>query len=151
MERRETWARGVRPMACLLGLAMVAPAQAGAAIHVVETESIVLRVRPLTARMVGDVQDVTLELDPTTGGETELVLRWPQPQTQTPSRLRLRASLRMGFGRLVRLESELVEGDGRTTRATRDLPLPDGTAPSIIPFEVARAESGPLTLPSREK
>ena len=142
MERCEAW-----PLACLLGLALVAPAQSGPAIHLIETERVVLRVRPLTASMVGDAREVTLELDDTTVGEAELGLRWPDPQT--PSRLRLRASLRtapLGFDRLVHLESELVEAGGRTTRATRDLALRDNTAPTTILFEVARTASGPLTL-----
>ena len=124
MGRGETWARRVWPLACLLGLALAAPAQAGPAIHVVEQESIVLRIQPLTARMVGDAQDVTLEVDDTTVGEIELALQWPDPQT--PSRLRLRAARRMaplGLGRFVRLESELVEADGRTTHATREFAL----------------------------
>ena len=69
MERHETWARRVRPLACLLGLAWVGSVPAGPTIHVVEKESIVLRIQPLTARVVGARQDVTLELDDTTVGE----------------------------------------------------------------------------------
>ena len=146
MERRETWARRVRPLACLLGLVLAAPLQAGPAIHVVKKESIVLRIQPITARIVGDAQDVTLEVDETTAAEIELALRWPDPQT--PSRLRLRAARKiapLGLGRFVRLESELVEGNGRTTRATREFALDRETETTIL-FEVARVESGPLTL-----
>ncbi len=147
MEHRRACARRVRPLACLVGLALAAPAPAGPAIHVVEKESVVLRVQPLTARFVGDVQEVTLEVDDTTVGEIELALRWPDPQT--PSRLRLRATRRMaplGLGWFVRLESELVEPNGRTRRATRDLAFEDETASITTLFEVARVASGPLIL-----
>ncbi len=133
--------------ACLLGLTLAAPVQAGPAIHLVEKESIVLRIQPLTARMVGDAQDVTLEVDDTTVAEIELALRWPDPQT--PSRLRLRATRKiapLGLGRFVHLESELVEANGRTTRITRELTFEGETASTTILFEVARVEGGPLTL-----
>ena len=89
--RLESWGRRLWPLACLLGWAVVAPAGAAPAIHVVEEESIVLQVRPLTAPIVGGARDATLEIDDASVGEAQLTLRWPDPQSS--SRLRLRASL----------------------------------------------------------
>ncbi len=147
MDRFVPWVRRLGPLACLLGLAWAGPAPAGPVIHVVEKESIVLRIQPLTARVVGARQDVILEVDDTTVAEIELALEWPDPQV--PSRLWLRATrlpALVGLGRFVRLESELLEADGRTTRAVREIAFEDEFASITTLFEVARVESGPLTL-----
>ena len=52
----------------------------------------------------------------------------------------------VGLGRFVRLESELLEADGRTTRAVREIAFEDEFASITTLFEVARVESLVLKL-----
>ena len=139
--------RGLRWAGWLVGLVWIAPVHGDPSIHTTKEKHVVLEVRALTARQVGKAKPLTLEVTETTPAEVEVRLLWPD--AESASRLRLRAASRMptlGSGRLVRLDSELVEPGGRTTRATRELAFDDESAPITALFEVARVQSGPLTL-----
>lgn len=138
---------GLRWAGWLVGLASIVPLHGGPTIRVVKQDCVVLEIRPLTARQAGGTKPVTLEVTETAPAEVELRLLWPDPGSA--SRLRLRATSRMpmlGFGQLIRLDAELIEPGGRTTRATRDLVFGEDSAPITALFEVARAEGKPLTL-----
>ena len=118
---------------------------AAPAIHPVERERITLRIRPISAELVGDaVGPLVLDVDEEKGGELELAVRWPDGQSSRRLRLRARRGL-SDYGSRVRLEAEMLDDAGAVlSRAAREMLFSGETATAL--FEVARRGDRVLTL-----
>lgn len=119
----------------------LAPGVAASGFSVRERETVVLRIRPLTATPVDLPAGgaFTVEVDPLQGGSLEFSLRWPDDSTT--SRVSLRAQ--PGAPDVIRLEARLELPDGRVQESSRDLICAEK---ATALFELARVDGRSLTL-----
>ena len=138
----------LRPTLLFAGLAaaLCLPVAADPRLRLVETEKIVLEVRPLTASFAVEPQGGgRLELGPTDPlSSVELALRWPGERKTTRVALTAqRRPPRAGVEHLVRLDAEVRLADGREVRATREVAIQQATT---VLFELYREYGRALTL-----